>query len=207
METSKTPSSLPRSSLRRTADGREVTSGPVGIDGLVYTRKIFSPLTGGFVRYLEVFTNPTATDITVSAKIEHYTWARSDARVVVSPAANGNHYAVMDSRLGQALSTAFVMGGPGARAPVTFARFVNGNDYHYFNWRMTVPAGQTSANFAVSTSSVSSPTSEPSSTRGPRDAAEFRSAHRVKPPPSNSAAACRRSELSSHAGDQASPSP
>ncbi|MDT7780154.1 MAG: large repetitive protein [Acidobacteriota bacterium] len=124
-------------------DGREVTSGPVGIDSLVYTRKIFSPLTGGFVRYLEVFTNPTASDITVSAKIEHYTWARNDARVVFPPSANGNHYAVLDSTLGQSLSTAFVMGGPGARSPVRVARFISGNDYQYFNWQMTVPAGQT----------------------------------------------------------------
>jgi hypothetical protein len=127
----------------KTDDGRGFISGPVGINGLHYTRKVYSPQTGGFARYLEVLTNPTSTDITVRARIEGWINAREEARVVVAPSANGNHYVVIDSKRAEALSTAFVMGGPGAASPVTLARFVNNHNYHYFEWNVTIPAGQT----------------------------------------------------------------
>lgn len=126
------------------ANGRQVVVGQTGLDNLYITRKIYSPAEGRFARFLEVLTNPTNADINVNVRIEHNLSSDSRTRVVVSPSSTGNHYAVTDNSFGsEKPALADVFGGPGAAVPINAAYFINGYRYAYYNWNVTIPAGQT----------------------------------------------------------------
>ncbi|RLB69921.1 MAG: hypothetical protein DRH04_04420, partial [Deltaproteobacteria bacterium] len=50
--------------------GRETVVRQLGLAGLNVTRKVYVPLEGYFARYLEIFSNPTAEDITVDVLVK-----------------------------------------------------------------------------------------------------------------------------------------
>jgi hypothetical protein len=72
--------------------GRQQVFGPVAIGDLIVSRKVFVPVAGGFARYLEIITNPTAAPIAAHLKV--LTGLRGGSQVVVSPPTTGNTYAV-----------------------------------------------------------------------------------------------------------------
>jgi hypothetical protein len=80
---------------RPTASGRELTYGPVPMPDVVATRAVYVPQSGGFARYLETLTNPTAVAQTVTVGLTGYT-ANRDPRMLVAPASTGNTFTVMD---------------------------------------------------------------------------------------------------------------
>src|SRR5262249_4239379 len=53
-------------------NGREILMGPAGLGGLVVTRKIFSPASGAFVRYLEQISNPTQEALPASLFLQNF---------------------------------------------------------------------------------------------------------------------------------------
>jgi hypothetical protein len=74
-------------------NGREIVLGPAGLGGLVVTRKVFSPSSGAFARYLDVITNPTPEALPASMLIQTFTAAGNNTSILVSPASTGNTYA------------------------------------------------------------------------------------------------------------------
>jgi hypothetical protein len=80
---------------RPDATGRDLTLGPVPMPDVLATRKVFVPAAGGFARYLETLTNPTAVPRTVSVVISGYT-GNSDPSIVVAPSATGNTFTVTE---------------------------------------------------------------------------------------------------------------
>jgi hypothetical protein len=114
--------------------GREVSLGGDHYSGLHVTRRIYSPAAGGFIRYLEQFSNPTASDITLPVKNQV-----SDMRgFQIEPASVNNRYLVLASDGATRPIVGEVFGGPGASAAPSF----NGDSA---SWTVTVPAGQTVA--------------------------------------------------------------
>ncbi len=68
---------------RLLADGQEIAIDDTTASGLFVTRRIFTPRTGYFTRYLEVLENPTQAPITVDVKIKsHHRESNSNPRVV-----------------------------------------------------------------------------------------------------------------------------
>jgi hypothetical protein len=121
------------------------TIGPEGMGGVQVTRKVFSPASGGFIRYLDVLTNPTAADLKVTVKVESI--LRSSAattELVTAPSATGNTYAVMDNS-GACCTPVlgFVFAGPNANVPVTATHFANQDTTVSYTWNVPVPAGKT----------------------------------------------------------------
>jgi hypothetical protein len=72
--------------------GRQQVFGPVAMGDLIVSRKVFVPAAGGFARYLEIITNPTAAPIAAHLKV--LTSLRGGSQVVVPPTATGSTYAV-----------------------------------------------------------------------------------------------------------------
>src|SRR5262249_22679440 len=72
--------------------GREIIMGPAGLGGLTVTRKIFSPVGGGFARFLDVISNPTQEALPTTAFIQSF--LANSLTVVVDPSTTSNTYAV-----------------------------------------------------------------------------------------------------------------
>ena len=132
--------------------GREISIGSASMSGLSVTRKVFVPAGGGFARYLEILSNPTAASQTVTVQVESNLGSDSSTRVVVPPSLTANSFAVTDQQgfcCDPAL--AHVFEGPGAPTGLSAVQFTNGNDDIFYRWSVTVPAGGTAIvmHFAV----------------------------------------------------------
>jgi hypothetical protein len=79
---------------RPAASGRQLTYGPVPMPDVLATRTVYVPQTGGFARYLETLTNPTAVPQTITVGITGDTG--SDPRILVPPSTTGNTFTVTD---------------------------------------------------------------------------------------------------------------
>jgi len=107
-------------------------------------RKIFVPLTGGFARYLEIFSNPTGVSITAQVEVGSNLGSDGRTRIVVAPSVTNNTFAVTaqnDRCCDPAL--AHIFGEPTAPVAVIETRFVDGDDNIFYRWNMTIPADQT----------------------------------------------------------------
>jgi hypothetical protein len=126
--------------------GRQAVIGPASVGGVNITRKVFSPATGGFARYLEVLSNPTGAPVTLSMGQETFLQSSNDTRLLVNPADTNNTYLVA-SEVFTCCShpnVAEVMAGPGASVPVSAVQFRSSNSDITYQWNtVTVPAGQT----------------------------------------------------------------
>jgi hypothetical protein len=123
------------------------TFGPEGLGGVQVTRKVFSPSSGGFVRYLEELTNANSSDVVVTVKVESFlrtSNSGSTISVFTSPTSTGSTYAVVDNS-GQCCAPAlgFVFAGPGATVPVANSHFVNQDTTVSYTWNVPIPSGQT----------------------------------------------------------------
>lgn len=133
---------MPCQSFALTEDsGRELAVGPAGVMGLQVRRKVFVPADGGYARYLEILSNPSAVPITLTARVSGRLAPLTRTTVEVPPAATSHTFAVTSSRdlcrchpaLGHVFGT---IGAPLA----TTAEATTTGDVSY-RWRVTVPAG------------------------------------------------------------------
>jgi hypothetical protein len=124
-------------------NGREIIVGPAGLGGLVVTRKIFSPASGAFARYLDVITNPTAEALPASMLIQTFTAAGNDTSILVSPASTGNTYAVTGFNNSCCMPLlGYIFGGPGAPVAAGDFKFLNQNSPVSYDVNLTVPPGE-----------------------------------------------------------------
>jgi hypothetical protein len=115
-----------------------------GLNGLSVTRKIFSPTSGGFVRYLDSMTNQGTAPQTLAFEIGSNLGSDSATRIVTPPSETGNTFAVTDqggSCCDPAL--AHVFSGVNPSVPLAGTQFRNGNDDIFYRWTVTVQPGQT----------------------------------------------------------------
>ena len=129
-------------------DGRQAILGDSGIGSLRVTRKVYVPDSGEFARYLEVFSNTSDADVTVTATASGNTGSEENTLVYEGPADNGNLFAVTsDARFTGAPFTipvlGFVFGGFGASVNTADSHFVDFDGNVNYSWHVTVPAHQT----------------------------------------------------------------
>ncbi|MGE5243771.1 MAG: carboxypeptidase regulatory-like domain-containing protein [Betaproteobacteria bacterium] len=123
---------------------RQVVLGPLPFGGLLVTRKIFSPAAGGFARYLEIVSNPTGTDQSVTVAIQSNLGSDSNTRVYVTPASTGNTYAVTDQNgICCDPTLGHVFSGVTPPVPPASVSFADHNDSPSYSWQLTVPANGT----------------------------------------------------------------
>jgi hypothetical protein len=117
------------------------------LSGLFAERQVFVPEAGGFVRFLDTLTNPTATPMTV--EVEADSQFNGIVHIVVDPADTGNTYAVTradpsnvgDGVLLQHSALGHVFGGLSAAVPVDAVVLQHLIGTSYARWTVTVPAG------------------------------------------------------------------
>ena len=132
--------------------GRAVLYGPMNLSGVEATRQIFVPAAGHFARYLETLTNSTATDVTLAVQIRSALAGAVD--VIVDSAATSNTYAVTLADQSGSIkrpSLAHVFAGPLGTVPASNVRFQRLIGPSQYEWRVTIPAGQsiTLMHFAI----------------------------------------------------------
>jgi len=138
--------------------GRQLVYGPMQLSGVIATRRVFVPAAGGFARYLETITNPTAQAATIDVQIDLA--LSGSIHLLVDPAVTNNTYAVTratptDDDVRPAL--AHVFGGPAALVPLAGVHFQALTGTSHYTWRVTIPAGATITlmHFAVQRDSTS----------------------------------------------------
>ncbi len=120
-------------------DSREpvLDAGYVDGVGLEVARKVFVPEEGGFVRYLEVLTNPFPVDVTVRVRVSGT--INELPTVTLTPAETNNTHALLND--GDAI-LGLVFGG--YDAPVqAVSRIANGVRAYSYEWTVTIPAEET----------------------------------------------------------------
>jgi hypothetical protein len=131
--------------------GREIAFAPrLVADGLQVARRVYVPPTGGYARYIELFTNLTASDIVVPVVVASNLGSDGSTRISVAPSATGNRYAVTRDN-GVVPALAHVFGGIGAPLSISQSSFITQWDVVTYGWSLPVPAGSTVAilHFAV----------------------------------------------------------
>jgi hypothetical protein len=123
---------------------RQILMGPAGMSGLSVTRKIFSPDSGGYVRYLDVISNPTQEALPVSMLFQSFLAAGNNTSILVTPSSTGNTYAATSfNSNGCCMPTlGFVFAGPGAPVPPGDFQFFNGQNLVSYDDKVTVPPGE-----------------------------------------------------------------
>ena len=123
--------------------GREILMGPAGLGGLVVTRKIFSPASGAYVRYLDVVSNPTAEALPTSMLLQNFLAAGSNTSILVSPASTGNTYAATGFNNSCCMPLlGFVFAGQGAAVPPGDFKFNDGQSPVSYDFNFTVPPNE-----------------------------------------------------------------
>ena len=124
---------------------RQIAIGPAPVGALALTRKVFVPAGGGFARYLEILTNPSAAPRTVTVEVASYLGASGGPPslvVVTAPAATNHTFAITDLT-GECCDPLLghVFGGPGAAVNAA-THFAAGDNAISYRWTVTVPAGE-----------------------------------------------------------------
>jgi hypothetical protein len=120
--------------------GRQLVIGPGPAMGLTVTRKVFVPVAGKFVRYLEVLTNSSPAAISVNLAIED---PLSANQLLVSPASTNNRYMVVESTQCCHPVVALVTAGTSASLQPTLAFDPTSPSYVRTIYPVTLAAGQT----------------------------------------------------------------
>jgi hypothetical protein len=141
-------------------NGRQVVYQPRPQSGVIAARKLFVPETGGFARFLETITNPSAAPVTVEVQIESDLGGA--VHHIVDPGQTGNTYAVtLASRSSQAgedgvgpvirPALAHVFANATALVPVAALSFQRLDGTSYYRWTVTIQSGEsvTLMHFAV----------------------------------------------------------
>jgi hypothetical protein len=120
--------------------------------GLQMSRKVYVPSTDTFARWLNIFTNPTASPISVRVIIANN--LGSDANTRITGSSSGDTTATTaDTWVGtfQNFSgttssdprLAHILQGPSAVVPLQGIHFADGDDNPYWSYDLTIPANQT----------------------------------------------------------------
>ena len=121
-------------------NGREIVMGPAGLGGLVVTRKIFSPAGGGFVRYLDVITNPTPEALPASMLLQSFLAAGGNTSILVPPASTANTYAATGFNNSCCMPLlGYVFAGPGGPVSPGDFKFLDGQSPVSWDLNVTVP--------------------------------------------------------------------
>lgn len=118
--------------------GREWRIEPFLVDGVEVSRQIFMPSSGAYVRYLEIFRNPSQAEQTFSVEINGELGAQGYTRVLLSPEQSNQQYALLgDSSQRQVLAQVFA--GHASALAGKF-EFDEAGCFSY-RWQLTIPAG------------------------------------------------------------------
>src|SRR5439155_14229479 len=148
---------------RLEADGRQVVLGPLQqgslgdsvaistlsptpVASFLVTRKIFVPTGGRFARYLEIVTNPTGVTLNATVRVEGDLGSDSRTRIVVSPEATSNTFAVTDQSgvcCDPALAHVFSGAGAVPVRPRVVSFGPDGNDSFSYEWGVSIPPNGT----------------------------------------------------------------
>lgn len=131
-------------------DKRELTFGPATMETVQVTRRVFSPTAGGFVRYIETYTNTGSADTSINIQVGLSNFAYYSP-LLIDPASNNQTYAVLGNP-----ALVDVFGGlGGAPNPASTFRYQSYSYLDYlgvqtfydtlvsYNWTLTVPSGKT----------------------------------------------------------------
>jgi len=121
--------------------GRQIVLGPAGVSGLTVTRKIYSPASGGFTRYLEVLSNSSQQAVPVMPLIQSFLNNSGSITTLVAPADTGNTYAVTGTGSCCTPLLGAVFAGPNAAVPAGDLQFSDQQRSVSYDWNMTVPPG------------------------------------------------------------------
>ncbi|MGB6849405.1 MAG: carboxypeptidase regulatory-like domain-containing protein [Thermoanaerobaculia bacterium] len=131
------------------SDNRPVIVGPVIIGGLEIHRKILAPRNYAYVRYLELLSNPSDTDLSVSFEVGSQMGPNLDTQIVSTSSGDAqftteDHWIVTDDVDGSGSpAVAHIFAGPGAAAaPAAVSTNIPGGDELSFRYDLTVPAGE-----------------------------------------------------------------
>ncbi|HEX3153214.1 MAG TPA: carboxypeptidase regulatory-like domain-containing protein [Candidatus Angelobacter sp.] len=121
--------------------GREIDYGPAGVSGVMVTRKVYSPASGGFIRYLEVLNNTTQQPVPIRPLIQSF--LNGGITIPVAAGDTGNTYAVTGTSFCCTPLLGAVFAGPSAPIPAGDLLFPNPNNQRTvsYDWNMTIPAG------------------------------------------------------------------
>lgn len=130
------------------------------MQGLDVSRMVYVPADGDFARWMNTFTNPTDTAITVGVGTGNN--VGSDNNTIITGSSNADTTAdLTDTWIGTMqnysgttsgdVRLAHVIQGPGAPVTPSAVHFVPGDDNPYWAWDITVQPGETVSlmNFAV----------------------------------------------------------
>jgi hypothetical protein len=107
------------------------------------TRKVFVPEGGGFARYLETLTNPTAVPQTITVSITGYT-GNGNPRIQVAPSTTGNTFTVTDFPDCDCSTPTLARVFQGAGTPaLSVSGLSTRDDYFSFTYRLTLTPGAT----------------------------------------------------------------
>jgi hypothetical protein len=117
--------------------GREINYTPVSLSGLQTSRSVYVPPQGGFVRYLDSFTNSTAFPVVAELKLEEY--AGDQFLSLVPPTASANTYVVLSHTIYPSLH-GHLYSSP---APPIPASVITDAFIATYTWQVTIPPGAT----------------------------------------------------------------
>jgi hypothetical protein len=124
--------------------GRQISLGYATLNNLQVTRKVYSPATGGFARYLDELSNTSADPITTSVMVSGAMTSFFETRVVVAPSQTNSTYAVTDASFCCGPLVAHVFSGTSPSVPVTATQFAAFNGNFFYRWdNVTLQPGQT----------------------------------------------------------------
>ena len=126
---------------------RQIAFGPQARAGVVTTRQVFVPASGGFARFLDTVTNPGAAAVALDVQIESN--LAGVTRIVVDPESTGRTYAVTTSdpvvsggSSQSRAALAHVFGGAGAAVGVDAAHIQHLLGSSYWRYTVTIGAGE-----------------------------------------------------------------
>jgi hypothetical protein len=125
----------------------EVTIGTRTIAGLTVTRRAFVPTTGGFVRYLDVVTNPTSAPISADYGLFTFlggSWTLQQTASGGATLSAADDYALFGSATASSPELALVFSGPASSHRVDRQSLVTSPSLATAgHWNLTVGPGQT----------------------------------------------------------------
>jgi hypothetical protein len=124
--------------------GRQISFGFATVNNLQVTRKVFSPATGGFARYLDELSNTGTDPITTSVMVSGNMSSFFSTRIVVAPSQTNSTYAMTDRIFCCGPLVAHVFSGTSPSVAVTATQFISNNGNIFYRWdNVTLQPGQT----------------------------------------------------------------
>jgi Carboxypeptidase regulatory-like domain len=121
----------------------EINIGPYTMGGLTVNRRVYVPPVGGYARYFDTITNPSASEITVPVRVHGNLGSNEFTRFGVTPSDTGNRYAVtIDNGVKPALGHVFSGVNPSV---VPTPKFTPPNDNISYSWSINIPANSSAS--------------------------------------------------------------